>query len=232
MDRPVRLKRYIKDKNLHQACGVGHRRALVPRQGSTARSVVHMILAAVWHVMTRPQCASNNEPTGPIFQYLGRGGISLILVPVPSCSGDDCDFAVSNMAGGDCQTCPLCNRCVEVTDEVPDELEIVGLDSDMVSFCAPCGITFDCCCSIGDEVFHAKFITAVVDRKTGEQFEGMPVFRRELDSYLLLRDTWRATWTCTCRGACGELSRGRWGGQSKMLQTVSQGCSGHTKMRP
>jgi hypothetical protein len=60
----------------------------------------------------------------------------------------------------------------------------------MVFFCTDCGITYDYCCSHDDEIFHAKFITAVVDRKTGERFEGMPVFWSEVDCFLLLRDAW------------------------------------------
>jgi hypothetical protein len=162
---------------------------------------------------------------------IGRGGRDLVLVPEPSRGAscktcDRCDFAVSVMSGGGCTSCPLCTR--DIWDE---DAEVDDFGSDMVFFCADCGVTFDYCCSHNEDVtYHAKFITAVVDRKTGERFEGMPVFRSEIDCYHLLKDTWKPIWRCTCRGACNQRSHGHWGGNGTcckprdMAAVVIQRC--------
>jgi hypothetical protein len=140
---------------------------------------------------------------------LCKGG-DVILVPWSSrdASGRQIhsgrDYVVHNIGGGEDRTCPLCEECTSTNaDPELDNSEVDGSYTDMVFFCTDCGITFDCCCELGNDTFCAKFVRAVVDRQTGECFEGMPVFPTEVDCFLLLKDTWTAVWDCTCTGACG-----------------------------
>jgi hypothetical protein len=161
----------------------------------------------------------------PILQILGRGGRDVLLVPGPSrgasCNScGECNFAVSVMIDGGCTTCPFCNR--DLWNEDSDELDTseTCIYSDMVFFCDDCGIRFDFCCSHNEDVTdHAKIITAVVDREIGERFEGMPVFRSEVDCYHFLKDACKPLWRCRCRGACSQLSHAHSGGKRRCCKS-------------